>query len=63
MEMSRRIASLTTTQINKLTSHISPQWLTFAAISKTSAEYFEVSETAINWLSTGFLFAFVVVAP
>lgn len=37
--------------------------MTFAASSSTVAEYYDVSETAVNWLSTGFLFAFVVVAP
>jgi MFS transporter, FLVCR family, MFS-domain-containing protein 7 len=40
-----------------------PQWLTFSAVSATSADYFGVSEDAVNWLSTGFLFAFCVVAP
>lgn len=39
------------------------QWLTFAPVSTSSAVYFNVSETAINWLSTGFLFAFVVACP
>lgn len=39
------------------------QWLTFAAVSTTAAEYFGVSATAVNWLSTGFLFAFVAVTP
>lgn len=42
---------------------VSWDWLTFSAVSSTSAEYFSVSESAINWLSTGFLFAFVVVSP
>jgi len=39
------------------------KWLTFSAVSDTASEYFHVSESAINWLSTGFLFAFVVVSP
>lgn len=42
---------------------ISWDWLTFAAVSSTSAEFYNVSETAINWLSTGFLFAFVIASP
>jgi FLVCR family MFS transporter 7 len=42
---------------------VSWDWLTFSAVSTTSAQYFHVSESAINWLSTGFLFAFVVVSP
>ncbi|KAF2434477.1 MFS general substrate transporter [Tothia fuscella] len=42
---------------------VSWDWLTFSASSKTSSEYFGVTETAINWLSTGFLFAFVAISP
>ncbi|KAF2193851.1 MFS general substrate transporter [Zopfia rhizophila CBS 207.26] len=42
---------------------VSWDWLTFAPVSTTSAEYFNVSETAINWLSTGFLFSFIVMSP
>ncbi|KAF4312425.1 Major facilitator superfamily domain-containing protein 7 [Botryosphaeria dothidea] len=38
-------------------------WLTFAAVSSDSAQYFRVSESTINWLSTAFLFAFVVISP
>lgn len=39
------------------------QWLSFSASSTTVSDYYAVSESAINWLSTGFLFAFVVVSP
>lgn len=39
------------------------KWLTFAPVSTTSAQYFNVSDTAINWLSTGFFFAFIVISP
>jgi FLVCR family MFS transporter 7 len=42
---------------------VSWDWLTFSAVSTTSAQYFGVSESTINWLSTGFLFAFVAVSP
>ena len=42
---------------------VSWDWLTFAAVSSTSAVYFDVSETAISWLSTAFLFAFLPLAP
>ncbi|KAJ5280907.1 Major facilitator superfamily domain general substrate transporter [Penicillium angulare] len=38
-------------------------WLTFSSISGTAAEYFNVSESAINWMSTGYLFAFCVASP
>jgi hypothetical protein len=39
------------------------QWLTFSAVSSTASQFFQVSESAINWLSTGFLFAFVIASP
>ncbi|KAF2003716.1 MFS general substrate transporter [Amniculicola lignicola CBS 123094] len=39
------------------------QWLTFAPVSTKAADYFDVSETAINWLSTAFLFSFIVASP
>ncbi|KAH7135916.1 major facilitator superfamily domain-containing protein [Dendryphion nanum] len=42
---------------------VSWDWLTFAPVSTTSAEYFRVSETAINWLSTAFLFSFIAISP
>jgi len=42
---------------------VSWDWLTFAAVSGTSASFFDVSEATINWLSTAFLFAFVPVSP
>lgn len=38
-------------------------WLTFAAVSGTSADFFGVTEGSINWLSTAFLFAFVPMVP
>ncbi|KZF24860.1 MFS general substrate transporter [Xylona heveae TC161] len=42
---------------------VSWNWLTFSPVSTTSAQFFGVSESAINWLSTAFLFAFCVVSP
>ncbi|KAL9097111.1 MAG: hypothetical protein Q9165_000537 [Trypethelium subeluteriae] len=42
---------------------VSWDWLTFAAVSTTSSQYFGVSQGVINWLSTGFLFAFVAISP
>ncbi|KAK4542950.1 hypothetical protein LTR36_005948 [Oleoguttula mirabilis] len=50
-------------QLVLLNIMVSWDWLTFAAVSTTSADYFGVSESAINWLSTGFLFAFVPMTP
>ncbi|KAK4994527.1 hypothetical protein LTR66_005461 [Elasticomyces elasticus] len=51
------------TQLVLLNIVVSWDWLTFSAVSFHSAEYFDVSETTINWLSTGFLFAFVIISP
>lgn len=42
---------------------VSWDWLTFAAVSTTTSRFFAVSESGVNWLSTCFLFAFVLVAP
>ncbi|KAJ5460259.1 MFS-type transporter [Penicillium daleae] len=42
---------------------VSWDWLTFSSISTTAAEYFNVSESAINWMSTGYLFAFCAASP
>lgn len=42
---------------------VSWDWLSFSPVSKTSAEYFNTSETAINWLCTSFLFSFCVASP
>ncbi|OJJ49447.1 hypothetical protein ASPZODRAFT_129915 [Penicilliopsis zonata CBS 506.65] len=42
---------------------VSWDWLTFSAISTTAAEYFQVSESSINWISTGYQFAFCVASP
>jgi MFS transporter, FLVCR family, MFS-domain-containing protein 7 len=39
------------------------QWLSFSPVSKTASQYFHTSESAINWLSTSFLFAFCLVSP
>ncbi|RAL62222.1 hypothetical protein DID88_004793 [Monilinia fructigena] len=42
---------------------VSWDWLTFSASSTTVSQYYHVSESAINWLSTAFLFAFVLASP
>ncbi|KAI9725868.1 MAG: hypothetical protein M1828_002497 [Chrysothrix sp. TS-e1954] len=50
-------------QLTLLNIIVSWDWLTFAPVSTTSAKYFSVTESDINWLSTAFLFAFVVATP
>ncbi|KAF1829528.1 MFS general substrate transporter [Decorospora gaudefroyi] len=42
---------------------VSWDWLTFAPISTSSAIYFDVPESSINWLSTAFLFSFAATCP
>jgi len=42
---------------------VSWDWIAFAPVSSTAAAYFNTTESAINWLSTAFLFAFVVATP
>ncbi|QIW98698.1 hypothetical protein AMS68_004216 [Peltaster fructicola] len=42
---------------------ISWNWLTFAPVSDLSAQWFDVSESVVNWMSTAFLFAFVAMTP
>jgi MFS family permease len=42
---------------------VSWDWIAFAPVSSTSAEYFGTSETNINWVSTAFLFAFCITTP
>ncbi|RMZ74588.1 major facilitator superfamily transporter [Pyrenophora seminiperda CCB06] len=42
---------------------VSWDWLTFAPISSDAANYLDVTESDINWLSTAFLFSFAVTCP
>lgn len=42
---------------------IRPKWLTYAPVANTTATFFSTSSSTINWLSTVFLFAFVVASP
>lgn len=42
---------------------VSWDWLSFSAVADTAATYFSTTASIINWLSTAFLFAFVVAAP
>lgn len=42
---------------------VSWDWISFAPVSKTSAQYFNTKESTINWLSTAFLFAYCVATP
>ncbi|KAL2352366.1 cell surface receptor/MFS transporter [Cryomyces antarcticus] len=50
-------------QLVLLNTIISWDWLTFSAVSTTSSQHFGVRESSINWLSTAFLFAFVIISP
>ncbi|KAK1590106.1 major facilitator superfamily transporter [Colletotrichum navitas] len=50
-------------QLTLLNIIVSWDWLTFAPVASIAADYYDVSESAINWLSTAFLFSFVAVFP
>jgi FLVCR family MFS transporter 7 len=50
-------------QLSLLNILVSWSWLTFAPVSATTATFFGVTLSSVNWLSTGFLFAFVVATP
>ena len=39
------------------------QWLSFSAVANTAADFYSTNPSVINWLSTGFLFAFVAASP
>ena len=39
------------------------QWLSYASVANTAATFYNTTPTIINWLSTAFLFAFLVAAP
>ncbi|KAL9601933.1 MAG: hypothetical protein Q9219_002157 [cf. Caloplaca sp. 3 TL-2023] len=39
------------------------QWLSYSPVANTAATYFSTTSSVINWLSTAFLFAFVVASP
>ncbi|KAF4868791.1 MFS-type transporter EF102 [Colletotrichum siamense] len=50
-------------QLTLLNVIVSWDWLTFGPVASTAATYYNVSESAINWLSTAFMFAFVAIFP
>ena len=41
----------------------SRQWLTYSPIANTTAIFFSTTSSTINWLSTTFLFAFLLASP
>lgn len=50
-------------QLTLLNIIVSWDWLTFSPVASTAAQFFDTSESNINWLSTAFLFAFCAVVP
>ncbi|KAI0011497.1 major facilitator superfamily domain-containing protein [Xylariaceae sp. FL0662B] len=50
-------------QLTLLNIIVSWDWLTFSPVAPEAAAYYSTSESIINWYSTAFLFAFVVVCP
>ena len=39
------------------------QWLSYASVANTAATFYSTKPTTINWLSTSFLFSFIVASP
>ncbi|KAI9888592.1 MAG: hypothetical protein M1814_006639 [Vezdaea aestivalis] len=50
-------------QLVLLNAVVSWDWLSFAAVSAASAAFFGVTESATTWLSTLFMFAFLLSSP
>ncbi|KAG7286175.1 hypothetical protein NEMBOFW57_008480 [Staphylotrichum longicolle] len=50
-------------QLTLLNIIVSWDWLTFSPVASHAANYFNTSETIINWLSTAFLFSFTFITP
>ncbi|KAL8661501.1 MAG: hypothetical protein Q9202_005510 [Teloschistes flavicans] len=42
---------------------VSWDWLSYSPVANTAATYFSTTSSTINWLSTSFLFAFVLASP
>ncbi|MCJ1477954.1 hypothetical protein MMC13_006629 [Lambiella insularis] len=42
---------------------VSWDWLSYASVANTAATFYSTTPTIINWLSTAFLFAFLVATP
>ncbi|PFH57131.1 hypothetical protein XA68_15482 [Ophiocordyceps unilateralis] len=50
-------------QLSLMNLIVSVDWLTYAPVADAAAQYYRTTLTAINWLSTAFFLAFVVVSP
>ncbi|KAK0514145.1 hypothetical protein JMJ35_003867 [Cladonia borealis] len=51
------------TQLILLNIIVSWDWLSYAPVANTAADFFSTNPSIINWLSTGFFFAFVIASP
>ncbi|KAH7482561.1 major facilitator superfamily domain-containing protein [Fusarium oxysporum f. sp. albedinis] len=50
-------------QLTLMNIIVSWDWMTFAPVASQAAEYYDVRESTINWISTAFFLAFVAVFP
>ncbi|KAF5980520.1 hypothetical protein FCOIX_4776 [Fusarium coicis] len=50
-------------QLTLMNIIVSWDWMTFAPVASQAAEYYDVHESTINWISTAFFLAFVAVFP
>ncbi|KAF5024304.1 hypothetical protein F66182_3634 [Fusarium sp. NRRL 66182] len=50
-------------QLTLMNIIVSWDWMTYAPVASHAAEYYDVRESTINWISTAFFLAFVAVFP
>ncbi|KAF4987530.1 hypothetical protein FGRMN_10322 [Fusarium graminum] len=50
-------------QLTLMNIIVSWDWMTFAPVASHAAEYYDVRESTINWISTAFFLSFVAVFP
>ncbi|KAK7716091.1 hypothetical protein SLS64_003243 [Diaporthe eres] len=50
-------------QLTLLNIVVSWDWLTFSPVISSAAEFFDTTESTVNWLSTAFLLCFVAISP
>jgi MFS family permease len=50
-------------QLTLLNIVVSWDWLTFSPVISSAADFYNTSESAVNWFSTAFLLCFVAISP
>ena len=57
------IATVLVVDLRSFNLCLRSQWLSYSPVANTAATFFSTSPSIVNWLSTSFLFAFVVASP